>query len=51
MVGVLDGWRWAVLRGAPLGWQDLLSAGVGVLVLLVGLRVFQRGERRFADII
>jgi lipopolysaccharide transport system permease protein len=51
MVGVLDGWRWAVLRGAPLGWQDLLSAGIGVLVLLVGLRVFQRGERRFADII
>lgn len=51
MVSVVDGWRWSLLRGAPLGWEDLLSAVVGGLLLLLGLSVFQRGERRFADVI
>ncbi len=51
MVGVIDGWRWSLLGGPPLGREALVSAAVAVLLVLVGLRVFQRSESRFADVI
>lgn len=51
MAGVLDGWRWSLLGGPAPGWQLLVSAAVAVLLLMTGLVVFQRTERRFADVI
>lgn len=51
MVGVVNGWRWSLLGGPSPGWEDALSAAVGLVLLLLGLSVFQRGERRFADVI
>jgi lipopolysaccharide transport system permease protein len=50
--GVVAGWRWAVLNGSPpvIG-QFALSAGVAVLLLVVGLAYFKRTEPRFADTI
>ncbi len=51
MVGVVDGWRWSVLGAPRPGWPALVSAVVGALLLVLGLGVFQRTERRFADVI
>jgi ABC-type polysaccharide/polyol phosphate export permease len=51
MVGVVDGWRWALLDAPPPGWEVLASAAVALVLLYMGLRVFQRNERRFADVI
>lgn len=51
MVGVMDGWRWALLDGPAPGWELLVSLVVTVLLLVVSLQVFQRNERRFADVI
>ena len=53
MVGVIEGFRWAIIgRSAsisPLGvW---LSIGITVLLLVTGLRQFRRMENRFADVI
>lgn len=51
MAGVLDGLRWAMLTGPTPGRPDLVSLGSGLLLLIVGMRYFQRSERRLADII
>lgn len=51
MVGVLEGWQWSLLGGPAPGLEALVSVGVAVLLLVVGLRVFQRSEARFADVI
>lgn len=51
MAGVMSGWRWSLLGGPPPGWPAVLSGVVAVLLLVVGLRVFRRSERRFADVI
>jgi lipopolysaccharide transport system permease protein len=53
MVGVIDGFRWALLRGqSPLDWSVvLLSCGLVVLFLLSGLWYFRKTERTFADVI
>lgn len=51
MVGVMDGWRWALVDGPAPGWELLVTLGVTVLLLVVSLQVFQRNERRFADVI
>lgn len=53
MVGVIDGFRWAVLGGeGPLYWPALAaSALLTVLLCAVGLSYFRRTERRFADLI
>jgi lipopolysaccharide transport system permease protein len=53
MVGVIDGFRWALLRGQAELYLPgvLLSFGVGALLLMVGIRYFRRTERSFADII
>ena len=52
MVGVVEGFRWAVLssRDAPL---DLIaiSAVSAVVLLIAGLAYFDRVERSFADVI
>jgi lipopolysaccharide transport system permease protein len=51
MVGALDGWRWSLLGGPAPGPEALVSAASGLALLVAGLVVFQRAERRFADII
>jgi len=53
MVGVIDGFRWAILRGEfDLYWPGyILSWIVVVLVLLTGIWFFRRTERSFADFI
>jgi lipopolysaccharide transport system permease protein len=53
VVGVIDGFRWALLGGRPpMYWPGLLaSAAVTAIVLAAGLRYFRRTERTFADTI
>lgn len=52
MVGVIEGFRWALLgtRSAP-GLMMLASIGTAILLLVVGLLYFRRVEDKFADVI
>lgn len=53
MVGVIDGFRWALLRGtAEIYWQGIVFSTVLSLSLLVtGLWFFRKTERILADVI
>lgn len=53
MVGVIDGFRWAILGGeSKLYWSGfMLSVGLVVLLLLSGIWYFRKMERTFADVI
>ncbi len=53
MVGVIDGFRWAILGGnTPLYWPGLsLSIVLVSLVLVTGVLYFRKTERTFADVI
>jgi len=53
MVGVIDGFRWAILGGsARIYWPGFaISSALTLLVLLGGIRYFRQTERIFADII
>lgn len=53
MVGVIDGFRWAILGGkAQLYWPGFwLSTALTILVFLFGVRYFRNTERAFADVI
>ena len=53
MVGVIDGFRWAILGGAySLHWESvLLSTLVASLLVITGTSYFRRTEKTFADII
>ncbi|MCU0318769.1 MAG: ABC transporter permease [Flavobacteriales bacterium] len=53
MVGVIDGFRWCILGGSsPLYLPAfLLSIGISLLLLVVGVRYFRSTERGFADVI
>jgi lipopolysaccharide transport system permease protein len=51
LVGVIDGFRWAFLGGAPPTVAVAESIVVGTLMLVVGTVVFRRVERSFADVI
>jgi len=51
IVGVLDGFRWAMLGAAWPGTGLILSLGVTAALLTSGVLYFQRVERRFADVI
>lgn len=52
MAGVVDGFRWALLPGAPPPGPMLLVSLAAVLVLLAGgLFYFRRMERSFADVV
>lgn len=53
MVGIIDGFRWAILGGRkPL---DVASVGLSIIVtvvsILLGVWYFRRTERSFADVI
>jgi lipopolysaccharide transport system permease protein len=53
MAGIIDGFRWSILRGTtPLDPRTLgLAAAVTLLFLWFGIRYFRRTERSFADVI
>lgn len=53
MVGVIDGFRWALLRGTvELSWSALLlSTALSVVLLVTGLWFFRKTERILADVI
>lgn len=53
MVGVIDGFRWAILGDAfPVYWSGLLlSAGLTLLMFVGGVLYFRNMERSFADVV
>jgi lipopolysaccharide transport system permease protein len=51
MVGVVQGFRWALLGSASPGWGIVSSVGAALVLLAVGLMVFRRLEDSFADVI
>jgi lipopolysaccharide transport system permease protein len=53
MVGVIDGFRWAILGGTTeLYWPGFwLSTAITALVFLFAVRYFRNTERAFADVI
>jgi len=53
MVGVIDGFRWCLLRGEQeLHWDTMLiSFSVALLMLWAGVRQFRKMEKSFADLI
>jgi lipopolysaccharide transport system permease protein len=53
MVGVIEGFRWAIIgRGASINLLGFgLSMAIVLLLLVTGIRQFRRMEKRFADVI
>jgi len=52
MVGVIEGFRWALLRtGAPPVSLLAVSVAMTAAILVSGLYYFQRMEDTFADVI
>ena len=53
IVGVIDGFRWCLLRGfEDLQWPVLLvSTSAAALLLISGISYFRKVERTLADII
>ena len=51
MVGVVEGFRWALLDTAPPKSMVLLSVIVAISLLISGAYYFQRVEKTFADIV
>jgi lipopolysaccharide transport system permease protein len=53
MVGVIDGFRWAILGGESVIYMPgfLLSVGLVGVLLWSGIWYFRKMERRFADVI
>lgn len=52
MVGVIDGFRWAICDGTAIYWPGfVLSIVLTVLLLIAGVGYFRRMERTFADVI
>jgi lipopolysaccharide transport system permease protein len=52
MVGVIDGFRWAICGTASLYWPGfLLSTGLAIVLLWFGIYYFRKMERTFADVI
>ena len=52
MVGVIDGFRWAIIGNTTMYWPGFcLSAALAALLLATGFGFFRRMEREFADVI
>jgi lipopolysaccharide transport system permease protein len=53
MVGVIDGFRWALFGIDEILYLPglMVSAGVTFIMLWVGIRYFRRTEKGFADTI
>jgi lipopolysaccharide transport system permease protein len=53
MVGVIDGFRWAILGGnSQIYWPGfLLSLGLVAMIFITGVMFFRKTEKAFADVI
>ena len=53
MVGVIDGFRWAILGGSTqLYWPGfLLSLSLVLVILVTGIVYFRKTEKTFSDVI
>lgn len=51
MVGVVEGFRWALLNTSPPGPMIGLSALVTILMVVLGAFYFRRMEKTFADLV
>lgn len=51
MVGVIQGFRWAVLGGSPPDITMAISVAVVLILLVSGLYYFRRMEKTFADLV
>jgi lipopolysaccharide transport system permease protein len=53
MVGVIDGFRWAIIGGeTSIYWPGfLLSLSLVIILLVTGIRYFRKTEKTFADVI
>ena len=52
MVGVIEGFRWALLgKGSPNSEMILLSSGIVLIIFISGLYYFKKMEQSFADVI
>lgn len=52
LVGVIDGFRWAILGTTQMYWPGVaLSVLMAIALLLCGIWFFRRMEREFADVI
>ena len=52
MVGVIDGFRWALLGKVAPYWPGVaLGAGITIVLLVTGLYYFDRGVRTYADVV
>jgi len=53
MVGVIDGFRWSILGGETSIFMPgfLISIGISVVFLFLGIWYFRRMEKSFADVI
>src|SRR5262249_33424582 len=50
MVGVIEGFRWALLGTKPPDNLLVLSASISAIILISGAFYYRRAERNFADI-
>jgi len=53
MVGVIDGFRWAISGGqtALNETEILMSIGITLVLCIIGIRHFRKTEKNFADVI
>ncbi len=52
IVGVIDGFRWAICGTTQLHWESfVLSTTLSLLLLVVGVWYFRKTEKTFADVI
>jgi lipopolysaccharide transport system permease protein len=53
MVGVIDGFRWCILGGKTMLYMPgfLISVGISILFLIIGITYFRKMEKSFADVI
>jgi lipopolysaccharide transport system permease protein len=52
IVGVIDGFRWAILGTTEIHWPSFaLSTGLALIFLIIGVWYFRRTEKTFADVI
>ncbi|MDB6118640.1 MAG: type transporter [Verrucomicrobiaceae bacterium] len=52
IVGVIDGFRWALFGTTPLHWESfIISTVLSLLLFALGVWYFRKTERSFADVI
>lgn len=51
MVGVVDGFRWALLGRGALEASTAVSVGVVIVLLVAGVRYFQRAQATIVDLV